>query len=74
MHKRYRNEDVDLKVKDVLVSQNNDTGNITVKAGACRYVSNQYTLFDSSRFSDSDCGSSAVKRCANKQTLFEEKH
>ena len=33
-------------------------------------VLNQYTLFDSSRFS---CGSSSVKTCANKQLLLEEK-
>ena len=36
-------------------------------------VLNQYTLFDSSRFSHSDCGSSPVKTCANKRTLLEEK-
>ena len=33
----------------------------------------QYTLFNSSRFSDSHCGSSPVKTYANKQMLFEEK-
>ena len=37
-------------------------------------VSNQYTLFDSSRFSHSDCGSSTVKTYADKQTLLEEKY
>ena len=36
-------------------------------------VWNQYTLFDSSRFSHSVCGSSPVKTCANKRTLLEEK-
>ena len=36
-------------------------------------VSHQYTLFDSSRFSHSDCGSSPVKTYADKKTLFEKK-
>ena len=36
-------------------------------------VSNNYTLFDSSRLGHSDCESSPVKNCANKRTLLEEK-
>ena len=36
-------------------------------------VSNQYTLFDFSRFSHSYCGSSPVKTHANKRLLREEK-
>ena len=35
-------------------------------------VSNQYTLFDSSYLSHSDYGSSPVKTCAKKRTLFKE--
>ena len=33
-------------------------------------VSNQYTLYDSSRFSDSDCGPSSVKTNAKTQTFI----
>ena len=36
-------------------------------------VSNQYTAFGASRFSHSDCGSSAVKTYAIKRTLLKEK-
>ena len=36
-------------------------------------ISNQYTLFYTSRFSHSDCGSSPVKTYAIKQTLLKEK-
>ena len=36
-------------------------------------VWNQYTLFDSSRFSHSDSGSAPVKTCANKRTFLKEK-
>ena len=54
------------------------------KAGPLRYkqptnklktrISNQYTLFDSSRFSHSDCGTSPEKTYVNKRTLLEEKY
>ena len=36
-------------------------------------VRNQFTPFDSSRFSQSDCESSPVKTYANKRILLEEK-
>ena len=36
-------------------------------------VWNQYTQYDSPRFSHSDRGSSPVKTCVNKRTLLEEK-
>ena len=36
-------------------------------------VWNQYTLFDSSCFIHSECGSSPAQTCTNKRTLLEEK-
>ena len=38
-----------------------------------KLVWNQYTLYDSLRFSHSDSGSSPVQMCANKRTLLDEK-
>ena len=37
-------------------------------------VWNQYTLFNSSRFIHSECGSSPVQTCDIKRTLLEEKY
>ena len=48
---------------------------VEIKTKDKNLVSNQYTLlvFDLSRFSHSDSGSSTVKTYANKRTLLEEK-
>ena len=58
--------------KDIKASKLNvgDISNLEKNLNA-KLVSNQYTLFDSSRFSHSDCGSWAVKTYANNRILLE---